>query len=92
MVKAKTSWRVIDRGVNGRPFLWKNRTGRYVMIDIFKTRPDRCYTVLALDSYPVKSSKRKVIGIGCSDQIPDWVEAYKKARRIAIHYMRQHLG
>jgi len=89
-VNANNSWRVVDRGVNGEPFLWKKRARKkYVLIDIFNARPKRCYAVLALDSNPLASppSKSRVIGMGCADARSDWVTAYEKARKIADRYM-----
>jgi hypothetical protein len=87
----KKEWRIVDKGVNGRPFLWVNRAGsRYVMIDIFNVRPDHCYTVLALDREPYSAgAHRKVIGIGCAEGLSNWVAAYESARRIAVRYMKE---
>ena len=87
----KKEWRVVDKGVNGRPFLWANHAGsKYVMIDIFDVRPDHCYAVLALNGNPHSANevKRKIIGIGCGDTVSNWVAAYESAMRIALQYMK----
>jgi hypothetical protein len=84
---------VIEKGVNGQPFLWK-KVGQpsYVMIDVFKARPDGCYMVLALDANPLtkRDVKGRVIGMGCAGARTDWVGAYEKARNIADQYMSKH--
>jgi len=89
----KGSWRVVEKGVNGKPFLWKKSTRlRYVMIDVFKARPDGCYIVLALDANPLAEQdvKGTIIGIGCAGARTDWIRAYEKAREIADNYMNEH--
>jgi hypothetical protein len=89
-MNADNSWRIVDRGVNGKPFLWKKRARKkYVLIDIFNARPKRCYAVLALDGNPLAThpAKGRVIGMGCADAPSDWVTAYEKARKIANRYM-----
>jgi len=84
-------WKVIDRGVNGQPFLWKKVSGdRFVMIDIFN--PDssrRCYSVFVLRNHPdLPEAKKKVIGVGYADEAEDgWNRAYERARRIAEEFM-----
>ena len=93
MTKLKASWHVVDKGVNGRPYLWANREGgKFVMIDIFNVRPDRCYAVLTLNGHPASATnvERKVIGVGCSDRAPDWARAYESAKRIAVRYMNEN--
>ncbi|HUK27664.1 MAG TPA: hypothetical protein VLV31_04505 [Candidatus Acidoferrales bacterium] len=83
-------WRVIDRGVNGGPFLWKRRgTSLYVMINIFNPQAKKCYLVLALRSSPYQQNdlNGRIIGKGCSKEPNDWVLAYQKAREIAERYM-----
>jgi len=92
-VSRKGSWRIVEKGVNGKPFLWKKGTSAsYVMIEIFKSRPRGCYTVLALDANPLARHdvKGRVIGIGCAAARTDWIEAYEKARKIADRYMDEH--
>jgi hypothetical protein len=96
-VSDKSSWRVIERGVNDKPFLWKKRgRSRYVLIDIFNAHRNRCYAVLALESNPLATPTRdfrgRVIGMGCADSSSDWVRAYGKAREIADCYMNRHSG
>jgi len=89
----KASWHVVEKGVNGKPFLWKKSTrSRYVMIDVFKARPDGCYIVLALDANPLgeQDVKGTIIGIGCASARTDWIGAYEKAREIANRYMSEH--
>ena len=88
----KSRWNVVERGVNGKPFLWKKPGASYVMIDVFKARPNGCYMVLALDANPLTRPdvKGKVIGIGCATAPTDWVGAYNKAREIADRYMSDH--
>jgi hypothetical protein len=91
----KKGWSVVDRGVNGQPYLWrKNSRSLYVMIDIFN--PDlvrRCYSVLSIPEDPYSNDKinGKLIGVGCSD-VPDagWDQAYERARRIAEEYMEKN--
>lgn len=86
-------WRVVDRGINGKPFLWKKRaTSKYVMIDIFTARPNRCYAVLVFETNPVSSNdlKGKLIGMGCANGPSDWIGAYEKARVIADRYMTRN--
>jgi hypothetical protein len=92
-VSRKGSWRVVEKGVNGKPFLWKKAaSASYVMIEIFKARPRDCYTVLALDANPLARPdvKGRIIGIGCAAARTDWIEAYGKARKIADQYMNKH--
>jgi len=87
------SWRVVEKGVNGKPFLWKKAgSSSYVMIEIFKARPRGCYTVLALDANPLARHdvKGRIIGVGCAAGRTDWTEAYEKARKIADQYMIKH--
>jgi len=94
-MKPKSSWRVIDRGVNGKPFLWKKRnTSNYLMIDIFNARPIGCYAVLVLAKNPLKVENvtGKVVGMGCANVQSDWNGAYEKARMIAQEYMENHSG
>ena len=91
-MKPDDSWMVVEKGVNGKPFLWKNQaTDKYVMIDIFEARSDRCYEVLAVDVNPLENDDAKgaTIGRGCSDKA-NWIEAYEKAKRIADRYMSKH--
>lgn len=91
----KNSWRVIERGVNGKPFLWKKRAGsKYVLIDIFNARSNRCYAVIALDRNPLATHDfgGRVIGMGCANERSDWVRAYGKARMIAHRYMSSRSG
>jgi hypothetical protein len=92
-MSGKVSWRVVDSGVNGKPFLWR-KPGRasYVMIDIFKARPDGCYIVLVLNANPLTKDdvKGKIIGMGCASARTDWVGAYESARKIADRYMIKH--
>jgi hypothetical protein len=82
---------VIDRGVNGQPFLWrKGLEGTFVMIDIFN--PDllkRCYSVFVLHGRrSMLGSKKEIVGIGCADEAEDgWIRAYDRARRIAEQFM-----
>ena len=92
-MKHGSSWRVVDRGVNGKPFLWKKRnSSRYLMIDIFNTKPKGCYAVLVLDKNPLRMDdvRGKVVGMGCADAQSDWNGAYAKARMIADTYMDKH--
>jgi len=80
---------VIDRGVNGQPFLWKKRSGdRFVMIDIFNPNPTRrCYSVFVLRNHPdMLGAKKKAIGVGCADE-GGWDRAYERARKIAEEFM-----
>lgn len=94
-MKYNNPWRVIERGVNGKPFLWKKRArSKYVLIDIFNARRNRCYAVLALDRNPLTTHdfRGKVIGMGCADARSDWVRAYGNARKIADDYMSSHSG
>lgn len=94
-MKYNNPWRVIERGVNGKPFLWKKRARcKYVLIDIFNARRNRCYAVLALDRNPLTTHdfRGKVIGMGCADARSDWVRAYGNARKIADDYMSSHSG
>jgi hypothetical protein len=89
----KGSWRVVEKGVNGKPFLWKKSArNSYVMIDVFEARPDGCYMVLASDANPLAEHgvKRTIIGIGCADVRTNWIGAYEEARKIADEYMRKH--
>ena len=89
----RSSWQVVETGVNGKPFLWKNSTdGTYVMIDIFTAHPEGCYTVMILNSNPLVTEdvKGEIIGMGCANTRTDWVEAYEKARKIADQYMDLH--
>jgi hypothetical protein len=82
-------WIVIDRGVNGQPFLWKKRSGdKFVMIDIFNPNPTkRCYSVFVLRSHPdLPEAKKKAIGVGCAGE-DGWHRAYERARRIAEEFM-----
>ena len=79
-LRHKSSWRVVERGVNGEPFLWKERArSKYVLIDIFNAHPDRCYAVLALDRNPIATQdfRGRLIGMGCADTHSDWVGAYR---------------
>jgi hypothetical protein len=86
-----SDWKVIDRGVNGQPFLWKNRLGdTFVMIDIFN--PDllkRCYSVFVLHGHRTRlEAKKEVVGFGCADEAEDgWIRAYDRARKIAEQFM-----
>jgi len=87
------AWRVVDKGINGKPFLWKKRAkSKYVMIDIFTARPKRCYAVLAFETNPVSRSdlKGKLIGMGCAKGPRDWIGAYERARVIADRYMARN--
>ena len=89
----KHPWLIVEKGVNGEPFLWKNQAAiQYVMIDIFEPRPDGCYAVLALDVNPLETDDAQgtTIGLGCSGDRSNWVEAYEKARQIADRYMTEH--
>ena len=91
----RTDWQIVDRGVNGEPFLWKKRTGKkFLMIDIFNPDPSRrCYSILILPGNPNSDEKlsRKVIGVGCAER-PDetWIDAYQHAREIAEEYMKRN--
>ena len=88
---SKRDWRVIDRGVNDQPFLWKKGSGdTFVMIDIFN--PDllkRCYSVLVIHGDPdLNEARKEVVGIACADKAEgSWIKAYDKARRIAEKFM-----
>jgi len=89
----KRTWRVVDRGINGKPFLWKKRAAsKYVMIDIFTARPNRCYAVLAFETNPISTNdlKGKLIGMGCAKSSSDWIGAYERARIIADRYMNRN--
>jgi hypothetical protein len=89
----RRNWRVVDRGVNGEPFLWKRSGARcYVMINIFNPQARGCYTVLALQSSPYEKNdlNGKVIGKGCGNKRNDWIVAYQKARDIAERYMDEN--
>ena len=87
----KKEWKIIDRGVNGQPFLWKNQSDQlFVMIDIFN--PDlvkRCYSVFLFHGEPnFGQSRKEVIGIACADGGQGgWIQAYERARVIAEHFM-----
>jgi hypothetical protein len=89
--RSSRGWRVIDRGINDQPFLWKKGTrDMFVMIDIFN--PDslkRCYSVLVLHGDPSKNETRKeIVGIACADESEGgWVQAYVRARNIAEQFM-----
>jgi hypothetical protein len=91
----KKDWSVIDRGVNGQPFLWrKNSTNRYLMIDIFNPDTEkRCYSVFSLPKNPYSSEETngELIGVGCAGS-PNvgWDRAYKRARKIAEQYMEKN--
>jgi len=82
---------VIDRGVNGEPFLWRKKLGgTLVMIDIFN--PDllkRCYSVFVLHGHrSMVEAKKEIVGIGCADEAEGgWIRAYDRARRIAEQFM-----
>jgi hypothetical protein len=84
-------WKVIDRGVNDQPFLWKKGSGNtFVMVDIFN--PDlvkRCYSVFVLHGSPYATkARKKVVGIACADKSKGgWIRAYERARRIAERFM-----
>lgn len=84
---------MVEKGVNGKPFLWK-KSGRssYVMIDVFRGRPDGCYVILALGANPLVSHdvKGRLVGMGCAGVRTDWIGAYEKARKIADRYMDKH--
>jgi len=89
----RSSWRVVEKGVNGKPFLWKKQgSAHYVMIDVFKARSDGCYMVLALKANPLAEPdvKGKIIGLGCASTRTDWNGAYEKAREIADEFMIKH--
>jgi hypothetical protein len=93
MVSRKNSWNVVDRGVNGQPFIWKTRSGgKYVMIDIFHARPKGCYAVVTLNCNPLitRNCRGRLVGLGCADGPSGWVGAYVEARRIALKYMDEH--
>ena len=86
-------WRVVDKGVNGKPFLWKREgNGAYVMIDIFNPDLKRCYSVLVLQANPLETDdlKGKVLGRGCARGPRDWNGAYERARKIAARYMKNN--
>jgi len=92
-VNRKGSWRMVEKGVNGKPFLWKKPArASYVMIDVFQARSDGCYIVLALSANPLvgHNVKGRIIGVGCASARTDWNGAYDKARRIADQYMKEH--
>jgi len=86
----KKDWKVVDRGVNGKPFLWKKESEElFVMIDIFN--PDlvkRCYSVFLFHGEPNRGqSGKEVIGIACADDEGGWIQAYERAKVIAEHFM-----
>jgi hypothetical protein len=84
---------VVEKGVNGKPFLWIDPAGTsYVMIDVFEARPDGCYAVLALDANPLTRDevKARMIGLGCASKRTDWLQAYERAKEIADKYMNKH--
>jgi len=84
-------WKVIDRGVNDQPFLWKKGSeGMFVLIDIFN--PDltkRCYSVFVFRGDPsIIGSTKEVVGVACADQGEGgWIQAYERAKRIAEQFM-----
>jgi len=84
-------WKVIDRGVNDQPFLWKKGSGgMFVMIDIFN--PDlvkRCYSVFVFHGDPsIIEPRKEVVGIACADEGKGgWIQAYERAKRIAEQFM-----
>ena len=89
----KASWQVVEKGVNGKPFLWMDPVGStYVMIDVFEARSDGCYAVLILDANPLTrdDAKARIIGLGCASQRTDWPQAYERAKEIADRYMSEH--
>lgn len=89
----KRLWRVVERGVNGKPFLWKKVARReYVMIDILNVRRKWCYPVVALEGNPFskEDARRRLIGVGCGTPPRGWVGAYEQARKIADNYMNRH--
>jgi len=93
--KMRTHWRIVDRGVNGEPFLWKKKdSGKFLMIDIFN--PDatrRCYPIFVLPGNPNTNPNlsRTVIGVGCAEVSEEtWIDAYQRARDIAEKYMKEH--
>ena len=82
----------MDRGVNGKPFLWKKRgVSRYLMIDIFNPRRNRCYVVLEFQANPYVNDelRGKVVGRGCAKGPRDWKGAYERAKQIADRYMNR---
>ena len=94
LVKSSTAvrgWKVIDRGVNDQPFLWKKISAHtFVMIDIFN--PDSlkgCYSVFVLHGgTSLTKARREVLGIACADKTEGgWIRAYERARRIAERFM-----
>jgi len=89
----RRDWRIVDRGVNGKPFLWQSRASKkFLMIDIFN--PDaskRCYFIFISvnNPYSTKKTNRKVIGSGCIERPNEsWNDAYLRAKKIAEQYMR----
>ncbi|HUO42097.1 MAG TPA: hypothetical protein VMU35_03905 [Methylomirabilota bacterium] len=90
---SRTYWKVIDRGVNDQPFLWrKSSQNMFVIIDILN--PDSakgCYSVYVSHGDPYRAkSTRKVVGIACADRAEGgWIRAYERARRIAERFMAQ---
>lgn len=88
---AREYWRVIDRGVNNQPYLWrKSSRNMFVMIDILN--PDSakgCYSVYVSRGDPsLTETKRKVVGIACASETDGgWVRAYERARKIAERIM-----
>ena len=91
----RTDWRVVDRGVNGEPFLWKKKASKkFLMIDIFNPDPARrCYSILILPGNPNTNAnlRHRVIGVGCAEISEEtWINAYQRARDIAEKYMKQY--
>jgi hypothetical protein len=91
----RADWRIVDRGVNGEPFLWKKMASkRFLMIDIFNPDPSRrCYSILIFPGNPNSDENlsHEVIGVGCAEG-PDetWIDAYQHAREIAEEYMKRN--
>jgi len=92
----RTDWRIVDRGVNGEPFLWKKRgtDKQFLMIDIFNPDPSRrCYSILILPGNPNSDENlsHKVVGVGCAESPGEtWTNAYQHAREIAEKYMKRN--
>jgi hypothetical protein len=91
-LELRRDWRIVDRGVNGKPFLWQSRASKkFLMIDIFNPNASkRCYPIFisANNPYSNKKTNRKVIGAGCIERPNEsWNDAYLRAKKIAEQYM-----
>ena len=92
----KQLWSIVDRGVNGEPFLWKrNGKRKYVMIDIFNPdQANRCYSVMVFPKSPYSDDpvKGETIGVGCARRTEEnWTNAYERARKIAERFMKNDI-